>query len=310
MAALAVVLGGAYVLGSMRPNLPPTPSTPFSMESAPARTPLAPQPTSGRVVMRVNGEPVTESEFNAFLSQAPEQQQAFYASPEGRRLLADQLVKIVALEQEGRRLGVEQSPEASGRIQMEQANVIAAYTLQKLVKPPTEAQMRAEFEKQQKSFDTMQLSHILIGYAGGAVPARIGVTPAEPDAMKKANGLAAKLREGADFAQVARNESDDRESAAQGGVLGEVPPSALPPEVQAVVARLKPGQISAPVKSPYGIHIFKAGARSSRHYEELKPMFAAKLQRDQAEQLIKNIQASAKVELDPGFFGRNTRGRS
>ncbi len=311
LATIVVIVGICLALSQMRPDLPPTPSTPFSTLSVKT----TPAHTNEKVVMRVNGEPVTEREFDAFLQQAPEQMQAFYASPEGRRMLADQLVKLKALEQEGRRLGVENDPEASSRIEMARANIVAAFTLQKMVPAPSEQKLRSQWEKEKKNFDTMQLAHILISYQGSSIPPRTGSPLSPGDAMKKAQNIETRLRGGADFGQIARSESDDVNSAAEGGRIGEVSPASLPPEVQSVVANLKEQEISQPVKSPYGIHIFKSGAHTGRRYEELKPMFAAKLQRDEAEATLNRLQKSAKVELDPQFFRQQApavppRGRS
>ena len=301
IAAILIIAALCFGLAMMRPDLPATRSVPFSTLPAEKTTATA-TIKNDKVVMRVNGEAVTENEFNAFLQQAPEQTQAFYASPEGRRSLAEQIVKLKSLEQEGRRLGVEADPEAASRIEMAKANIIAAYTLQKLVPQPNEQALRAEFDRQKKNYDTMQLSHIVVAYAGGAIPPKTGVAPSEADAMKKAQIIEAKLRGGADFAQLARTDSDDINSGNDGGRLGEVSPSALPPEVQSVVANLKPQQVSQPVKSPYGIHIFKSGVHTSRGYDQMKATFAAKLQRDEAEATLKRLQESAKVELDPKFF--------
>ena len=58
------------------------------------------------------------------------------------------------------------------------------------------------------------------------------------------------------------------------------------------------------MKSQFGIHIFKSGAHSGRKYEDVKPIFAAKLQRDAMQQTLARLQKSAKVELDPQFFKR------
>ena len=300
-ASIVIIAALCFGLGMMRPDLPATRSVPFSTLPA-EKTTATTTIKNDKVVMRVNGEAVTEGEFNAFVQQAPEQMQAFYASPEGRRTLAEQLVKLKSLEQEGRRLGVDSDPEAASRIEMARANIVAAYTLQKLVPPPTEQALRAEFDRQKKNYDTMQLSHIVIAYLGGAIPPKTGAPPTEADAMKKARSIEARLRSGADFAQIARAESDDVQSGSEGGRLGEVSPSALPPEVQSAVASLKPQQVIPPVKSPYGIHIFKSGPHTSRGFDAMKATFAAKLQRDQAEATLNRLQKSAKVELDPKFF--------
>ena len=300
---LVVVLAATFVLATMRPNLPPTPSTPFSMATGQV-PPAAPAATKNdRVVMRVNGEPITEREFDAFLEQAPEESRAFYNSPDGRPLLAQQLVKLKSLEQEGRRLGVASDPDAQVRMKMADDQVIAAYALQKLVNQPNDARVRAEFEKQKSQFQTVELSHILVAYQRGAVPPRPGHPQlSEQQAMQKAQQIMAQLEKGVPFIQLARDQSDDVQSAQTGGQLGSVNPASLPPDVQQVVASLKEGQISNPVKSPYGIHIFKAGTKQSQRYEDLKPMFTARLQRLDAEQIIAKLQKTAKVDLDPKFF--------
>lgn len=122
--------------------------------------------------------------------------------------------------------------------------------------------------------------------------------------MKKAESIEQRLRSGASFEETAKKESDDTQSGAEGGRLGDVPAASLPPEVQSTVANLKDHEISRPAKSQFGIHIFKSGTHVVRRYEDLKPMFAAKLQRDAMQQALTRLQKSAKVELDPQFFKR------
>lgn len=301
IAAVIVVLAGTYVLAETRPNLPPTPSTPFSMTTGEAPVIGGAAPNE-KVVMRVNGDPVTEREFNDFLEQAPEQTRAFYNSPEGRPMLAQQLIKFKALEQEARRLGVASDAEAQTRIKEAAAQIMAAYALQKMIKTPSDERVRAEFEKEKGQFSSVDLSHILIAFQGAQAPPR----PGHPQitlqqAMQKAQQIETKLKGGADFATLAKQESDDA-SAQAGGRIGEVTPAGLPPEVQQSVAALREGQVSAPVRSPYGIHIFKAGKKQTQSYEELKPMLIARLQRQDAQDAIARMEKTAKVDYDPKFF--------
>jgi peptidyl-prolyl cis-trans isomerase C len=237
-----------------------------------------------------------------FLQQAPEEARSFYNSPQGRPLLAEQLVKLKALKQEGRRLGVANDPDTVTRLKMAEDQVIAAFALQKLVAQPNDARLRAEYEKEKGNFETTELSHILIAYQGGSVPPRQGPQRPLGEAMKKAQAIEQLLARGAPFAQVAQSESDDVGSAQAGGQLGPVSPTSLPPELASVVSALKEGEISKPVRSPYGVHIFKAGSKQGKRFEEMKPMFAARLQRDEAEAMIAKLQKSAKVDLDPKFF--------
>jgi parvulin-like peptidyl-prolyl isomerase len=248
--------------------------------------------------MRVNGQPVTEREFTLFMQSIPEQQRPFYTSPAGRRALADELVKLRVLEQEGKRIGIADDPEVRVQIEMARAQITAGRALEKLANAKVDQQIRAEYEKEKAG--AISLRHILVAYAGGQVPARGGqqAPPAEV-AMKKAQGIAAKLRSGADFAATARAESDDEQSGAQGGSLGPAKPDMLPPDIAAVITKLKPGQMSDPVKTQFGIHIFKVEQPS---LEDLRPMLTQKIRQQAAGDEVKRLQAAAKIDLDPQFF--------
>lgn len=292
----------------------------FGLAAAKPQEPLQPSPAlvetrsteaEGRVVMRVNGEPITEHEFTAFIAEAPEQMQFFYASPQGRRLLAEELVKLKALEQEGRRLGVADDPHVAGRIAVSETNMIAGSALRRIIGTPSEDRLRAEYEKEKGQLESTELSHILLAYEGGALPPKSGgASPPEAAARQKAQRLAARILGGADFAAVAREESDDAQSGANGGSLGLVQPGALPPDIQSAVAQLQPGQISEPVKSEFGIHIFKVGERRSQPYEAVREALAARIQRDEAQAAMERLKTAAQVELDPKFFGPENKPRT
>lgn len=305
-AAVAIVIVGGICFGlaAVRPDLPPTPSQPFT----PAAGTAAKKKVGANetVVMRVNGEPITEREFNAFLTQAPAQMQPFYASPQGRRMLADELVKLKALEQEAARLGLENDPETSTRIDMMRTNILAGMALRKLVGAADDKKLRAEYEKERGNLETVELSHILIAYQGGQIPPRTGQAPPLPQAMAKAMSLMARLKAGADFAQLASRESDDVNTAREGGSLGPVGAGALPQELEGPVMTLQPGQISDPLRSQFGIHIFKAGQRSSQPFEQLREALAARVERQEAEAAVIRLSQSAKVDLDPKFFPAET----
>ena len=285
LAILAVTWG----LAAARPQTPPKPL-------------MAPGGGSERVVMRVNGEPITEREFNAFLLQAPEQMQFFYATPEGRRLLANEVAKLKALEQEGRRMGVHRDPEVAMRVDLNQTNIIAGTALRRIVGSPTEERIRAEYAKESQNLGARELSHILVTYAGAAAHPRSGKAPSDAEAMRKARQLRDRIRRGESFEEVARKESDDLDSAPNGGSLGPLPPGSMPPELEAAVANLKPGEVSEPVRSEFGIHIFKVGEARPQPYEAVRDALAARIQRAEAEAAMERLEKAARVDLDPKFF--------
>jgi len=95
-------------------------------------------------------------------------------------------------------------------------------------------------------------SHILLKLPSGAD------AQAEKAAMAKLQGLRAKLLGGADFAVLAKQNSDDPGSAAQGGDLGFVARGALVKEFDQILFSLKKsGELSAPVRTSYGLHLIK-----------------------------------------------------
>ena len=285
--AVAAIAALTFGLAKMRPDLPFSPSKPGEVKTEP----------SGKVVLHVNGEAVTEAEFNAFLSAVPEQQRAMFTGPAGKRELANELVRMKALEQEAHRLGLENDPELKSQLALVRTQVTAQLALRKLVEQKSEAQIAAAYEKEKKG--SLTLRHIVVAYQGGMISPRSGPPRSEAEAMKKAAALAASIRNGAEFGAVARKESDDAQSAERGGSLGPMHAEQLPPEIANVVSKLKPGQVSDPVKTQFGIHVFNV---SEPTLEDLRPMLQQQVQNEIAQQEVSRLQKAAKVELDPQFF--------
>jgi peptidyl-prolyl cis-trans isomerase D len=73
--------------------------------------------------------------------------------------------------------------------------------------------------------------------------------------------LRSEIIGGVSFDTVARRESSDSVSAAQGGLLGTVARGAFPPEFERAAFALPPGEISQPVLSPFGYHIIRVDAK-------------------------------------------------
>jgi peptidyl-prolyl cis-trans isomerase SurA len=75
-----------------------------------------------------------------------------------------------------------------------------------------------------------------------------------PTAMEGAKQLVAQMQQGAPFAAVARQFSASA-SAANGGEVGWVSPGEMPPEVDAALEQLRPGQLSQPIPVKDGVYI-------------------------------------------------------
>jgi peptidyl-prolyl cis-trans isomerase D len=87
-------------------------------------------------------------------------------------------------------------------------------------------------------------------------------TAADSAAAKaKAQSLREEIVKGAKFEDVAKRESADTLSGTKGGDLGAAPKTAYVAEFSKAADALKPGEISAPVLSPFGYHIIRLDSR-------------------------------------------------
>ncbi len=94
-------------------------------------------------------------------------------------------------------------------------------------------------------------SHILIQVPADADEKTVNA------AKEKAGNVLKQIRAGADFAELARQYSDDPGSSAQGGDLGFFARGAMVPEFEDTVFSQQPGDVSEPVKTQFGFHIIK-----------------------------------------------------
>lgn len=82
----------------------------------------------------------------------------------------------------------------------------------------------------------------------------------ESDARRRLADLRERIVNGADFAELARLHSEDG-SASRGGDLDWVYPGDTVPEFERAMDELKPGEVSQPVKSPFGYHLIQVQER-------------------------------------------------
>jgi peptidyl-prolyl cis-trans isomerase SurA len=97
------------------------------------------------------------------------------------------------------------------------------------------------------------VSHILIAVPQAATPEQL------ESADKRAQDVYTRAKNGEDFAKLAVQYSNSQ-TALEGGALGRRKGSELPTFLADVIARLKPGEVSAPLRTPTGYHIVKLNA--------------------------------------------------
>jgi peptidyl-prolyl cis-trans isomerase SurA len=79
---------------------------------------------------------------------------------------------------------------------------------------------------------------------------------AEADAKHRLVQIKERLDNGGNFAELARQYSEDG-SAARGGDLGWLSPGTTVPEFERAMDELKPGKVSQPIHSPFGWHLIE-----------------------------------------------------
>ena len=294
--AIVVVAAVSFGLAAVRPPFQPTPSRPYSAAPTPTHV------SGGKVVMRVNGEPITDAEFEAAYRLLPEDMQRQFATEPGKMAFAEQLIRMKLLEQEAHRVGLDDDPKIAGQLAAQRTDILADAAAEKLIAQPTPEAVEQFYERNKQNFETFDLSHILIAYAGGMVAPRVGGAMSETDAMNKALAIWAELQRGADFAATARKYSDDVNSGRQGGELGPVAHGMLPQELETRVFQIPVGQFSSPIPSRLGIHIFRVNAKGTRPLAEIRAVVAQRARQQNMFDRVEVLRKAAKVDFDSKFF--------
>lgn len=196
------------------------------------------------------------------------------------------------------------------------------------VVPPTEAESKAYFEKikayiASKSTETpkgmdeeegvalreaasqvkalsserVRVQRILIRLSPGATENE------RKRALKTAQDLRKRLEDGEDFAKVAKEESEDPDSASRGGDIGYVLRGIAPPEMEKVVFGMEVGQTSQPVASELGYSILRVTekrAAEAPEFDHFKDDLASYLGnmafRKKLDAYVKTLREKATIE--------------
>ena len=132
--------------------------------------------------------------------------------------------------------------------------------LQRISITPREIDQYLEKQAKMPSADEeYNVSHILIAVPQEATPAQLDA------AAKQAQDVAARAQKGEDFANLALAYSKSQ-TALEGGSLGWRKGGELPTFLADTIAKLKPGEVSEPLRTPTGFHIIRLNqVRGSDH---------------------------------------------
>jgi hypothetical protein len=124
----------------------------------------------------------------------------------------------------------------------------------------------------------------------------------EREAWEKAEKLLVELRNGAEFAELAKENSDDAGSAAKGGDLGYFSPddASLSQPVKEAIFALAEGQVSAPVKDAGRYYVFKVTERRARPYSDVAVAVLQRLQSTLMQEKLEELRKAVEIEYkDP-----------
>src|SRR5579883_3303588 len=232
----------------------------------------APPSAADPVVLTVGNEKITQSQFEQMIATLPAQQRAQITNPEQRRKVAEQLAELKTLAQEGRARKLDQNADVKTKLALTADQVLANAEYQELgAAPAKEADLRAYYDSHKEDWEEVTARHILIRFQGSQAPLRPGQKElTEAEALQKAKDLKAKIDAGAPFAELAKTESDDVGSGANGGDLGAFGRGRMVKEFENAAFSQPIGQVGDPVKTQFGYHLILVEKRQNKSFEQAK----------------------------------------
>jgi len=250
------------------------------------------------VVARVGGTDVTVRQIRAWLAGVnPEVQASLSRDPNllnqiARSYLTQQLVLKEALAK-----AWDQRPEVVARVEQARQSTLVESYLEALSRPlaayPTDAEVKTAYETSKPALlvpRQYQLAQIYIALPKGsdlATVERIRV---------RVEGIAGRLKQrDADFAAIAKSESDEKVSGSRGGEIGWLTEMQIQPEIRPGIVNLAKGAVSAPIQLQDGWHILKA--------LDIKESYTPQLEAVRA-QIVQQLRAQSAKQSRDAFIER------
>lgn len=241
------------------------------------------------VVAKIEGKPVLRSEITKEIERLGPQAAQMPAQLLFPRVL-DHMVATRLVSEAGYAKGVQNSPEVKEQLARLEKEIVAQTYIRQTVEPLiTEDKIKAKYDESVKQFkaeDEVRARHILI--------------KAGPDAEAKAKAILKEVKDGADFAKLAAEKSDDNGSAKQGGDLGYFPRGEMVKPFAEAAFAMKKGQVSDKlVKTDFGYHIIKVeDARKSAppSIDSVREQIKNALGQEMTVKIVQEMVSKAKVE--------------
>lgn len=242
------------------------------------------QAPTGKVLARVNGEPITELDVTTAMDDVGSEYPNL--TPDGlRNLTLEFLIEMKIVAQKAKADKIDQTDEFKRRMAYVQQRVLMQQLLLREANTATtDAAVKKFYDEQVaqiKPVDEVRARHILVEN--------------EDDAKK----IVDRLKGGEDFAKVAKEASKDPGSGAEGGDLGFFTQDRMVPEFANAAFAMKAGELSAPVKSQFGWHVIKVEERRQRPlpaFDQIKDRVAQSLAARAQQEYLTKLRETAKIE--------------
>lgn len=232
----------------------------------------------------VNGKPVPKARLEVLSQQLAASGRP--VTPEMQGQLREEVIAREIFMQEAQKQGVDGSEDFKNQLELARQAIVIRLLFADFAKknPVTDADAKAEYDK------------VTAANSGKEYKARHILVEKEEQATK----ILADLKKGQKFEDIAKKQSKDPGSGANGGDLGWASPSGYVREFSEALMRLKKGQTTdVPVKTQFGYHIIRMDDEREQQIpklEEVKPQIAQQLQQQKLAAYQQELRTKAKVE--------------
>jgi len=242
---------------------------------------------AAEVVARAGQVDVTADQVRTYVETlGPKDQAELARDPALLSQVVRSLLARQAVLAEARTRRFDREPATTAQLDRVRDEALTELYLAKVSQPPegypSEAELEAAYRATPAAFAIPQQYRV----AQIFVAATRGDAAGEEKARRRVDEAKRKLREkGADFAAVARAESEDRVSAARGGEIGWLSEAQMVEGIRRVVTGLPKGGVSDPVRLDDGWHLVKlleTRPPSTRALPEVRDALAAQLRAERA----------------------------
>ncbi|WP_409561401.1 peptidylprolyl isomerase [Hyphomicrobium sp. B1] len=241
-----------------------------------------------KVIATIDGKPITEGDLAVAESEIGSDMGTM-PGPQKRASLLEFLIDNQLFAEAAEKDKLDQSADFQTRLTYLKRRALRELYFEKVIKTGvTDADARKIYDEQVKLLkpeEEVSARHILVD------------TEAEAKALKE------KIDKGADFAQLAKENSKDPGSKDDGGNLGYFGHGQMVPQFEEVVFKLKKGEVSDPVKTQFGWHLVKLEDRRVKQppaFDIVKDRIIQSLLLRKAQQTAVSLRSGAKVDVvDP-----------